>query len=168
VTITKHITGLHTRCNPCLRSMQMRVGRLPRVTDSEWATPDSSIRHAACNVTSVQTTIHATGSYASDVRMRHCLASVWPPAGWHVLSSSADSLPWRWRWCFSETVLHIRTTRRKPKARGPPPVGCPWLLIQEIYFSVMDYWPPLWSSGQSSWLQIRRPGFDSRHYQKKK
>jgi hypothetical protein len=28
--------------------------------------------------------------------------------------------------------------------------------------------PPLWSSGQSSWLQIRRIGFDSRHYQKKK
>jgi hypothetical protein len=28
--------------------------------------------------------------------------------------------------------------------------------------------PPLWSSGQSSWLQIRRPGFVSRHYQKKK
>jgi hypothetical protein len=25
----------------------------------------------------------------------------------------------------------------------------------------------LWSSGQSSWLQIRRPGFDSRHYKKK-
>jgi hypothetical protein len=28
--------------------------------------------------------------------------------------------------------------------------------------------PPLWSSGQCSWLQIRRPGFDSRPYQKKK
>jgi hypothetical protein len=28
--------------------------------------------------------------------------------------------------------------------------------------------PPLWSSGQSSWLHIRRPGFDSRLYQKKK
>jgi hypothetical protein len=27
---------------------------------------------------------------------------------------------------------------------------------------------PLWSSGQSSWLQIRKPGFDSRHYQRKK
>jgi hypothetical protein len=26
---------------------------------------------------------------------------------------------------------------------------------------------PLWSTGQSSWLQIRWPGFDSRHYQKK-
>jgi hypothetical protein len=25
--------------------------------------------------------------------------------------------------------------------------------------------PPLWSSGQSSWLQIQRPGFDSRRYQ---
>jgi hypothetical protein len=25
---------------------------------------------------------------------------------------------------------------------------------------------PLWSSGQSSWLQIQRPEFDSRHYQK--
>jgi hypothetical protein len=28
--------------------------------------------------------------------------------------------------------------------------------------------PPLWSSGQSFWLQIRRPGFDSRHYPQKK
>jgi hypothetical protein len=27
--------------------------------------------------------------------------------------------------------------------------------------------PPLWSSGQSSWLQIRRPGFDFRNYHKK-
>jgi hypothetical protein len=27
---------------------------------------------------------------------------------------------------------------------------------------------PLWSSGQNSWLQIWRPVFDSRHYQKKK
>jgi hypothetical protein len=27
---------------------------------------------------------------------------------------------------------------------------------------------PLWSSGQSSWLQIRRPGIASRRYQKQK
>jgi hypothetical protein len=26
-------------------------------------------------------------------------------------------------------------------------------------------WPSLWPSGQSSWLQIQRSGFDSRHYQ---
>jgi hypothetical protein len=25
--------------------------------------------------------------------------------------------------------------------------------------------PPLWSSGQGSWLQIQRSGFDSRRYQ---
>jgi hypothetical protein len=31
----------------------------------------------------------------------------------------------------------------------------------------LQIWPPLWSSGQSSWLQIRRPRFDSRHYKKK-
>jgi hypothetical protein len=29
------------------------------------------------------------------------------------------------------------------------------------------YYACMLSSGQSSWLQIRRPGFDSRHYQKK-
>jgi hypothetical protein len=28
--------------------------------------------------------------------------------------------------------------------------------------------PTLWSCDQSSWLQILRPGFDSRHYQKRK
>jgi hypothetical protein len=28
--------------------------------------------------------------------------------------------------------------------------------------------PPLWSIGQCSWLQTRRPGFDSRHCQKNK
>jgi hypothetical protein len=28
-----------------------------------------------------------------------------------------------------------------------------------------SYRPPLWSSGQSSWLQILRPGFNSRRYQ---
>jgi hypothetical protein len=27
------------------------------------------------------------------------------------------------------------------------------------------YWPALWSSGQSSWLQIQRSGFDFRGYQ---
>jgi hypothetical protein len=39
---------------------------------------------------------------------------------------------------------------------------------QTFHSSVVGYWPPLWSSAQSSWQQIRRPGFDSRHYQKKK
>jgi hypothetical protein len=33
-----------------------------------------------------------------------------------------------------------------------------------ILFDVGLNGPPLRSSGQSSWLQIQRPGFDSRHY----
>jgi hypothetical protein len=37
-----------------------------------------------------------------------------------------------------------------------------------INYYIHLYRLPLWSSGQSSWLQIRRPRFDSRHYQKKK
>jgi hypothetical protein len=41
-------------------------------------------------------------------------------------------------------------------------------LIFEVFFqNITAHWPILWSSCQSSWLQIRRPGFDSRHYQKK-
>jgi hypothetical protein len=32
---------------------------------------------------------------------------------------------------------------------------------------ILNRGPPLWSIGQSFWLQIRRPGFDSWHYHKK-
>jgi hypothetical protein len=38
-----------------------------------------------------------------------------------------------------------------------------------LYFGLwMLGGPPLWSSGQSSWLQMRRSGFNSRHYKEKK
>jgi hypothetical protein len=41
--------------------------------------------------------------------------------------------------------------------------------VYALFFIFCLYFgPPLWSSGQSSWLQIRRPGFDSQQYQKKK
>jgi hypothetical protein len=40
--------------------------------------------------------------------------------------------------------------------------------LGNLGYQCLDFRPPLWSSGQSSWLQIRRPGFDSRHYQEKK
>jgi hypothetical protein len=39
--------------------------------------------------------------------------------------------------------------------------------MSRIVIVILIYRPPVWSSGQSSWLQIRRLGFDSRHYQKK-
>jgi hypothetical protein len=31
--------------------------------------------------------------------------------------------------------------------------------------TVPQWWPPLWSSGQTSWLLTQRSGFDSRFYQ---
>jgi hypothetical protein len=34
-----------------------------------------------------------------------------------------------------------------------------------IYVCVPHIWPPLWSTGQSSWLQIQTSGFDYRRYQ---
>jgi hypothetical protein len=49
----------------------------------------------------------------------------------------------------SETVLHIT----------------PLPLLYRFQLSILQSWPPLWSSGQSSWLQIQRSGFDSRGYQ---
>jgi hypothetical protein len=39
---------------------------------------------------------------------------------------------------------------------------------ENLFISIHIIGPPLWSSGQSSWLQIRRPGFNSHHYKKKK
>jgi hypothetical protein len=46
---------------------------------------------------------------------------------------------------------------------------CKQIMIESYFiYCGVKCWPPLWSSGQSSWLQIRRPRFDSRHYQKKK
>jgi hypothetical protein len=37
--------------------------------------------------------------------------------------------------------------------------------LQHFEIHLYVYWPPLWSSGQSSCLQIQRPRFDSRCYQ---
>jgi hypothetical protein len=37
-----------------------------------------------------------------------------------------------------------------------------------IWLSTPGVRTPLWSNGQSAWLQIRRPRFDSRNYQKRK
>jgi hypothetical protein len=35
----------------------------------------------------------------------------------------------------------------------------------QIYRKYVPSWPPLWCGGQSSWLQMQRSEFDSRHYQ---
>jgi hypothetical protein len=43
-----------------------------------------------------------------------------------------------------------------------------YLAFHDMQSRIGSVGPPLWSSGQSSWLQVPMPGFDSRHYQKKK
>jgi hypothetical protein len=69
---------------------------------------------------------------------------------------------WSWReWVLAVGLMNGRVHRNHA------------LLIEktqfphyEVYFVILTVTAPLWSSG--SWLQIRRPGFDSWHYQKKK
>jgi hypothetical protein len=65
--------------------------------------------------------------------------------------------------CREGGMLKVRTNLAQIAALKQRLLYVPALLL----FSNSVLRPPLWSSGQSSWLQIRRPGFDSRHYQKK-
>jgi hypothetical protein len=39
------------------------------------------------------------------------------------------------------------------------------IILKWFKINVLWVWRSLWSSGQSSWLQIQRPGFHSRCYQ---
>jgi hypothetical protein len=102
-----------------------------------------------------------------------CTSTITRCLGCHVLlvSSTVHShwpvaKPRQWTWL--QTVA--------PYPHGQPCLPCyPFILAlrgtgiwkQINTVSPMGR-PPPWSSGQSSWLQIRRPGFDSRHYQEKK
>jgi hypothetical protein len=64
--------------------------------------------------------------------------------------------------------LRVHSTCRRKSAHDCYSVPEAVELSRNLYLlSVVWEGPPLWSSCQSSWLQIRRPGFDSRHYQKK-
>jgi hypothetical protein len=43
--------------------------------------------------------------------------------------------------------------------------NCNMILLHKCFHEVWRYQPHLWSSGESSWLQIQRSGFHSRRYQ---
>jgi hypothetical protein len=86
---------------------------------------------------------------------------------------------------FASSILLLGPTQPPmqgylpPRVKGPeceadrslPTSATPPYVFMAQSFSLAPYRPilrpPLWSSSQSSWLQIRRPGFDSWHYQKK-
>jgi hypothetical protein len=61
---------------------------------------------------------------------------------------------------------HTILVRKSEKKKSPERPKHKWENNINAYLSLER--PPLWSSGQSSWLQIQRSRFDSRHYQKKK
>jgi hypothetical protein len=69
-----------------------------------------------------------------------------------------SSRPVAW-WKFSERVSKIFFNLNKKMEREP---NFRASFNQRIK---LKFRPPLWFSGQSSWLQIQRSGFDSRRYQ---
>jgi hypothetical protein len=79
-------------------------------------------------------------------------------------------------WLIRNSICQLPTSKKSDLLNKPPrstlvPVpSCAGLDNSMLTFGNVAAvtWPPLWSSGQSSWLQIPWPGFDSRHYQGKK
>jgi hypothetical protein len=70
--------------------------------------------------------------------------------------------------------VFFRNTWRPTKSRNSVTTRKRFYVFTEEKFHIELFWimtscslrwPPLWSSGQSSWLQILRSGFDSRRYQ---
>jgi hypothetical protein len=65
-----------------------------------------------------------------------------------------------WHWSMSSTVLFQFILSY------PVSLRCILILTSSLKLDIpCGHIPPLWSSGQSSWLKIRRPGFNSRRYQ---
>jgi hypothetical protein len=64
---------------------------------------------------------------------------------------------WSWAVPVSDFIIHyLWLSERKSKY-----FRLVTMLLFYVFLEKLP-WPPLWSSGQSSWLQIQRSGFDSR------
>jgi hypothetical protein len=111
------------------------------------------------------------GCVSRTVRPCHCICS----------ESGISTVVAFKRVCRKEAALQETPTMRHQIVQQKGETGQTVVLVKTCYFCLIQFsmWnifkeihkevrPPLWSSGQSSWLQIRRPGFDSRHYQNKK
>jgi hypothetical protein len=73
---------------------------------------------------------------------------------------------------YDHAYIHIHVTKHSYLFIPRPyfqsfTIVLPLAVNQETYKRTYEFIlrPPLWSSGQSSWLQIQRYGFDSRRYQ---
>jgi hypothetical protein len=65
---------------------------------------------------------------------------------------------WLWKLLKTTTCMN-NTSNIKKQDTTMLQVACILLTMK------VGIWPLLWSSGQSSWLQIKRSGFDSQRYQ---
>jgi hypothetical protein len=79
-------------------------------------------------------------------------------------------------WCIHENVTFFWSCHTSWSDVEEFESWCPtYILIMWVNFDFLlcysfikesaNIWPPLWSSGHSSWLQIQRSRFDSRRYQ---
>jgi hypothetical protein len=94
---------------------------------------------------------------------------------WPTLEHFADFIQFSLLWKMSP--IHLSWCATRPSAKLFKKIstshcvlhpllsssGVDGICLASIFKKQEEWdWPPLWSSGQSSWLQIRRPGFDSR------
>jgi hypothetical protein len=97
--------------------------------------------------------------------------AVLPSAPFHSCGHSAStniSIEHKWKAFLATSAFGYSTLIIGTPTVSPSPTALVLAIRRRIMLSISIYRPPLWSSGQSSLLQIQRPGFDSRHYQKKK
>jgi hypothetical protein len=66
-------------------------------------------------------------------------------------------------WLESASELQLHKLEKTSEA-GYVAIHSALKPLQRFKILLVFSGPPLWSSGQSSWLQIQRSGFDSRRY----
>jgi hypothetical protein len=85
-----------------------------------------------------------------------------------LLSSELERAYIQQEWILARDIDGNVSVLHSSQAEDNPAIAYMYPYRSEIEdFSIILTLTHLWSSGQSSWLQILRPGFDSRHYQKK-
>jgi hypothetical protein len=107
---------------------------------------------------------HSAGSSACIPQQQYCgalftITAKVPAYHVSVKYKSCFQVPAPWVTCYVITayrlIYNIVQLQGCTKRRT---VRC-------IFYKTCWKWPPLWSSGQSSWLQIQRSEFDPRRYQ---